>query len=272
MTSRIFYDAIGLVYAMSIFLFFVDAIHPRRIVNRTALLLLFLVFVAETLLLFSKLYVLGQIPMYSRLDTLLLVSWLILLIALVVDTFFRIDLVMFFANVVSFAFVLFDVFGRQGQMVYAKSQEDLLVLHISFAIISYVAFAFSFVFSIMYLLAEKFLRERRWNRWYFRLPSLEQLDSYAYRSVMIGFPLLLIAMVLGTIWGELVLHRIILFDPKLIATVGLWIMYGVYLLLRVRSGWAGKSLVWYNILCFFSLLLNYVVIGNFSLFHHDISG
>lgn len=267
---RVVYDALSVIYALSLFLFFLDAIQSRRRVNRTALLLLFVVFVFETALLLLGLRSLGEVSMYSRFDSDMLISWLILLVALVVNTFFRIDLLLFFANVVGFAFVLFDAFTRRGRWIYGAHLRDLLLLHITLALISYVAFAFSFIFSIMYLIQDKFLREKRWNHWYFRLASLERLDLYTYRSILIGFPVLLIAMVLGTVWGKLVLGDISLLDPKLIATFALWIMYGLYLLLRLRSGWAGKNLVWYNVLCFSGVLLNFAVVGDFSAFHRTV--
>jgi len=268
--GRLVYDAMGVFYAVSLVLYFMDAIQPRRRLNRAALLLLFVVFACETGLFAVRLRDLGYMPVYSRFDVLLLLSWLILLVALVVDAFFRIDLLLFFANVLGFAFVAFDTFARQGRLTYLSNQGDLLVLHISLAILSYVAFSFAFVFSIMFLIQDRFLREKRWNAWYLRLPSLEQLDAYAYRSILFGFPILLLAMILGEIWAKLALSKFLWLDAKPIATTLLLLMYGLYLLLRLYRGWAGQKLVVYQIVCFLGVLLNFVVIGSFSVFHHNM--
>jgi HemX protein len=270
LSSRLVIDISVLCYAASLVLLFVDAIQPRRAVNRTALVLLFLVFVAETFVLLHRLQTSGAVPVYTSFDVMLLLSWLILLVAVVVNTFFRIDLVLFFANALGFAIVVFDAFAHVGRVVYTARQGDVLVLHITCAILSYAAFSFAFVFSIMYLVQDKFLREKRWNRMYLRLPSLERLDTYAFRSILVGFPFLLIAMILGAIWGKLTLGRFLFMDPKPLATTLLWMMYGVYLILRLRSGWGASKLIWYNVICFTGVIVNFVVIGSFSLFHHTL--
>lgn len=270
LTGRYLYDAFVAMYAVSMVLFFIDAVQPRRVLNRTALVLLFVVFVLASLVLVERLETSGVVPVYTPFDALLLLSWLILLVALVVNSFFRLDLFLFLANLLGFGTVVFDAFGLQASQHYAARQGDLLVLHITFALASYVAFTIAFVFSLMYLIQERLLREKKWTHWYFRLPALDSLDKFALRSIVAGFPLLLVAILLGTIWGKLTIGHFLLMDPKPLATALLWMMYGVYLVLRLKSGWGGVKLSWYNVLCFAGVIMNFVVVGNFSLFHHTV--
>lgn len=266
--ERALFDASVAMYAISLILFFTDHLIPRRKINRTALVLLFLVFVFQTFYFLGRLVSIGQETVYSRFDVLLLISWFILAVALVVNAFFRIDALLFFVNVFGFTFVSFDTFARQGKIIFPSDQRDLLMIHISLAIASYVAFSFAMIFSVMYLIQERLMRDKRWNRWYLRLPSLNQLDLYTFWSIVAGFPLLVVSTVLGALWEVLVLHRMPLFDPKLIATVLVCTMYGIYLILRTRLGWGMKGLLWYNIICYIAVLINFTVIGDFSKFHH----
>ncbi|OFW80662.1 MAG: hypothetical protein A2201_10800 [Alicyclobacillus sp. RIFOXYA1_FULL_53_8] len=267
MEFRWLYDAFGLFYATSLVLFFIDAFQPRRAINRTALILLFVVFCLETVFLLGRLDSLGYVPIYSAFDSMLLFSWLIVLIALVVNAFFRLDLVLIFANLIGFSVVLFDSFAREELSYYTNPQGDLLILHISMALLSYVAFTFAFAFSLMYLIQDRLLRRKQWLRWFFRLPSLERLDLYMFRSILVGYPLLLVAIVLGVIWSEISLGMLVWRDPKFISTILLFFMYGIYLLLRVRAHWAGRKLMWYSVVCYAGVILNYVIVGSFSPFH-----
>lgn len=262
------YELFGASYALSIVLFFVDAFHPRRSVNRTALLLLFVAFVLETIFLFVRLRLQGQIPVYTKLDSLLLLSWVIMLLALVVDTFYRVDLLLFMANVIGFGFVVFDLFGGVMQTKYSARVGDLLALHIALAVLSYAAFTFAFAFSLMYLIQDRLLRTKRFTRWYFRLPSLERLDRYANRAILMGFPLLTVAMVLGMVWGKLTVGNFLFTDPKSVFTECLWCMYGIYLLLHVKNGWGGTKLMQYNLVCYIGVIVNFLYIGKLSFFHH----
>lgn len=270
LASHVFIDISVFCYAVSMVLLFSDVLQPRRTVNRAALLLLFFVFVLETVVLFSRLHSSGTVPLYTWFDVTLLLSWLILLAAFVVNAFFRIDLVLFAVNVVGFGFVVFDAFAHQGHMVYTARQGDVLTLHIICAILSYVAFAFAFVFSVMYLVQNRFLREKRWNQLYFRLPSLERLDTYTFRCISVGFPFLLIAMILGAIWAKLTLHQFLLMDAKPLATGVVWILYGVYLVLRLQRGWGGAKLMRYNAFCFVLLIINFIAVDSVSMFHRTL--
>ncbi len=267
LVGRLLFDVTCVLYALTLVLLFLDVLQPRRAVNRTALVLLFVVFVMETVVLLNSFANNGYAPIFSRFDLLLLLSWHVLLIAVVVDTFFRIGVILFFGNVAGFALVAFDLFARQGSAVYTARQGDLLTLHVTSAIISYALFMFACLFSIMYLLQDWLLREKRWNRWFLRLPSLDQLDLFAFRSIAVGFPILLVSMVLGTIWGVLTLHRWVLLDPTPIATMTVWLMYGAYLALRLRSGWGGRRLAAYNLICFIGIIANFIVVSKFSVFH-----
>ncbi|MCL6598549.1 MAG: cytochrome c biogenesis protein [Alicyclobacillus macrosporangiidus] len=267
LTGRILYDTFVALYALSVVLFFLDAVHPRRALNRTALGMLFASFVLETVFFLDRLQALGTVPVLTSFDALSLVAWLILAVTLVLDAFFRVDLVLFVANLTGFGMAAFAVFRPMGA-VYTAPEGDLLYLHIGFALLSYTAFAFAFVFSLMYLVEHRLLRAKRWNRWHFRSPPLDKLDRLAYRSIVLGLPLLLVAMVLGTIWGKLTVGRFVYLDPKLFSTTVLWGMYGISLLLRARSGWSGPRLVGYNLLCFTAVIANLLVVGSFSLFHH----
>jgi HemX protein len=267
--TRLLVDTLGVLYALCLVLFFIDSIRPRRALNRVALILLLAVFALLTVLIVFQLDHFGYVPVYTRFDVVLLLCWLILLVALVVHRFFRIGLLLFFANLLTFFLVMFDVFARHEQIPYAHRQGDLLVLHITTAALSYVAFSFAFLFSLMYLIQEWILRKKYWNRWYFRLPSLETLDRYSYGSILTGLPLLLVAMVLGMVWSNVSMGYFLFWDPKPVATFALWLMYTVYLLFRLRSGWGGRRLAQYSLVCFIGVVINFIVVGDFSVFHHS---
>jgi HemX protein len=260
-------DATGVLYAASLVLLFVDAIQPRRPLNRAALVLLFMVFILQTALLWERFVALDSLPVYSPADAMRLAAWLVVAVALSVNTWFRTDLVLFFVNVVGFAWVLFSNFSASAAVVGVRHGGDLLVLHVTLALLSYVAFAFAFAFSLLYLVQDTLLREKQWRGWYFRLPSLERLDRWAFRCAAVGVPLLLAAIVLGILWGHIVLGRWLWWDAKPVVTWVLWLAYGAYVLARIRSGWGGRPLAWLNVICFGGVVLNFLVVGSLSWFH-----
>ena len=76
-------------------------------------------------------------------------------------------------------------------LIPALQNQPLMTAHVSAAIFAYATFAVSFAAAILFLINRK--RRVAW------LPSPEMLDDIAFRAVTIGFPLLALVLVLGSI-------------------------------------------------------------------------
>ncbi|GEO25847.1 cytochrome c assembly protein [Alicyclobacillus acidoterrestris] len=271
MWTRLLYDAAIVSYAVSLTLFFSDVLQPRRAFNRSAVLLLFVAFLSTTGLLFIRFRILHAFPAYTRSDTMLFIAWIMLVTTLVLDTFFRIGLVLFFANVVGFFIFLFAGYRQGSDMLRWFPNQDLLLLHIVLATLSEAALAFSFAFAVMHLLQESNLRYKRWNRWFLLLPSLSKIDSLCLLTTAIGFFLLFAAMAIGDVWGKLVLHQWLVWSAKPIATIIVWVMYGVFLGLRVRRSGTTRGMMIYQVACFVATLVNLGAIGHLLPLHQPVS-
>jgi len=110
------------------------------------------------------------------------------------------------------------------------------------------------------------LKERKWTPLLRRLPSLDQLEAYAYRMNMLGVPMLLLSIVLGTIWGKMVLPEKFLLDTKVFFSLLLLAAYSFWLYKRYRDTWQKRRLAQANILAFALLLINFFGV-NTSNFH-----
>lgn len=258
---RWLYDAAMILYAVSLTLFFSDVLQPRRSLNRSAVLLLFVAFLSVTGLLFARFRLMHAFPVYTKSDLMLLIAWLMLVTTLVLDTFFRIGLLLFFANVLGFIIILVAGYGQGTDVFRWLPNQDLLLLHIVLALLSETAFAFAFVFAAMHLLQDSNLRNKRWNRWFILLPSLARLDALCLITTSIGFFLLFAAMAVGDIWGKLVLLKWIVWSPKPVASILIWLMYGTYLWIRTRHSVQVRLLMRYQLVCFVATLINLIAIG-----------
>ncbi|CAN5745471.1 c-type cytochrome biogenesis protein CcsB [soil metagenome] len=113
----------------------------------------------------------------------------------------------------------------------ALQNRPLMTLHVSAAIFSYATFAVSFAAALLFLLQIK--KNLSW------LPSAEMLDDIGYRAVTIGFPLLALVLILGSIWAHQAWGAYWSWDPKETAALFTWLVYGVYLHTRSLRGWRG---------------------------------
>lgn len=139
-------------------------------------------------------------------------------------------------------------------------------LHVTFAILAYAAFTFSFVLSILYLIQNRQIRRRQTGVLFARLPALEVIGRMNRTSVSIGLVVLLFALAIGLVraselWGTLA-------DPKIVWALITLVVYALLLYLD-RRGWEGRRVAILSILGFGVVLFSYTVVNlYFPTAHH----
>jgi cytochrome c-type biogenesis protein CcsB len=118
-------------------------------------------------------------------------------------------------------------------LVPALQNTDLLAIHVAAMVLAYGALSVSFAAATLYL-AQGGKRNR-----FARLPKARMLDDIAYRSVMLGFPLLAIGIALGGYWANSAWGRYWGWDPKETSALATLLIYGVYLHMRGLRNWSG---------------------------------
>jgi cytochrome c-type biogenesis protein CcsB len=135
----------------------------------------------------------------------------------------------------------------------ALQNSPLLTGHVIVAAIAYGAFAISFAVALMYLTQ---LRGKRQG-----LPSLERLDDLGYRVVVIGFPFMVLTIVLGALWADIAWGTYWSWDPKETASLITALIYASYFHSRNLRGWRGKKSAILLIVGFVAVLLTFF--GNY---------
>ena len=135
----------------------------------------------------------------------------------------------------------------------ALQNRPLMTLHVSAAIISYATFAVSFAAAILFL-----IQIRKHVSW---LPSAAMLDDIGYRAVTVGFPMLALVLILGSVWAHQAWGAYWSWDPKETAALFTWLVYGVYLHTRSLRGWRGQRSAIILIIGFIAVAFTYY--GNY---------
>lgn len=140
----------------------------------------------------------------------------------------------------------------------------MLPIHILVNVLGIVCFALAFGVSIAYVIQERQLRQKRMGGLFQRLPSLDTLDTLAFRMVIVGFPLLTLGVVTGSLWAV----RLDPDAPPIGATQTMalltWTLFAAVLLLRAIAGWRGRRAAIGTMLgfaCACCVLVGYVIQG-----------
>ncbi len=122
---------------------------------------------------------------------------------------------------------------REGTDLIPALQNNLMMTsHVSSAIFAYATLAVSFAAAVLYL-----IQDRKSISW---LPNKEMLDDIAYRAVTVGFPLLALVLILGSVWAHEAWGSYWSWDPKETASLVTFLIYAIYLHLRSLRGWRGS--------------------------------
>ena len=259
-----------ILYALSVLLYFIDFLHHNRKANRTAFWLLLFVWILQTVFLFLYMLEVGRFPVLTLREGLYFYTWVLVTFSLVINRLMRVDFIVFFTNVIGFSIMVIHTFApmEMGIKVTAeKLVSELLLIHITAAILSYGAFSLSFVFSLLYLLQYNLLKQKKWGKRLVRIPDLSRLEQMSYIMNVIGTPMLLIGLILGTQWAYLKIPDILWFDPKILGSIFTLAAYCLILYMRIRKGISGKTLALWNVAAFLTVLINFFLTGSISSFH-----
>ncbi|MBM7554602.1 cytochrome c biogenesis protein [Thalassobacillus pellis] len=264
------YELVIILYALSVIGYFIDFIQHNRKANKLAFWLLSMVWTLQTFFLLSQIFVKENFPVMTIYDGLYFYTWILVTFSLIINRLFRVDFLVFFTNLVGFFIMLLHISTRAQKDLTengVRLVDEMLIGHITLALISYGFFTLSFIFSIMYLLQYRLLKRKEWNKKLWRLGDLSKLDQFSFVSVTFGVPLLMLAIILGIVWAYNSGDVFYWYDSKTLGSFIVLVVYIVFLFLRIVKKYQGRAIAMYNAAAFLFLLINFFLFGSLSNFH-----
>ncbi|MCZ2258426.1 cytochrome C assembly family protein [Sporosarcina sp. G11-34] len=270
MTMTRLQELMVVLYAIGLVFYFIDYLNKDKIAHRSAFWILSAVYIMQTGFLFMFIIETKRFPVLSLFEGIYFYAWLLITLSILLHIFFKVGHAVFFLNVISFIFITIHTFAPaqiQTSPVGEALISELLFIHITFAILSYTAFAMSFVFAILYLLVYKILKQRKWSKQFGRLPSLQQAMTGMKVSLLTGIPFLLVSLILGVQWAHVVLDEWSVFDMKIMGSFLLLVVYGSVLFFHQSGRLRGNDYAWANVFAFLFVIINFFLGGRLSEFH-----
>jgi len=168
-----------------------------------------------------------------------------------------------FIIIISFVFQLISSMFIADQVeVREVLKNNLLGIHVINALLGYSGFTISAVYGFLYLILYKDLKHNRFGLIFNRLPNLEVLEKLSFYSAVIGFILLTISITIGIIWLPKAFPEFSYFDPKLIGSGLVWLLYCGGIVSKTIIKWRGKKLILLSITGFLIAIFS-TIITNF---------
>jgi cytochrome c-type biogenesis protein CcsB len=163
-------------------------------------------------------------------------------------------------------------FGTQIPNLPPALQSYWMAIHVPVMFIAYAALGNAFGIGLAYLLQERQMKSRKPSHLVFRLPPLDELDNLIYRVIMAAFPILTLGILLGARWAYDAWGRYWGWDAKETWAFITWLIYLVYLHMRLYMGWRGRKTAYLSLIGFGVVIFTYVGVNYLSDLHGFLSG
>jgi len=148
-------------------------------------------------------------------------------------------------------------------LVPALQQPLLLTIHVGSAALAYA------LSGVAFLAAAAELGQRAAGDRIGALPAAATLRAVGHRVVLLAFPVLTVAIVLGSVWANLAWRTYWSNDPKELAAAATWAVFGAYLHVAGRRDRWERLGPWLIVLGFFGVLFTYIGAGLFFIGEHS---
>ena len=198
----------------------------------------------------------GRLPMTNQYEFATSFAWGLSLVSLIFIWRFKFPMLGAFAAPVIFLIIGYAAMqSREVKELMPSLRSNWLGFHVSTAIIAYGSFGVSFVLGLIFLLREKMAGSAFWDK---HVPIREKLDLIAYRSVCLGLLFLTFTIITGAILAERAWGSYWSWDPKETWSLITWIVYALYLHLRITWGWKGKQAAVFAVVGFLCVIFTYI--------------
>lgn len=144
---------------------------------------------------------------------------------------------------------------RVDPLVPALQQPLLLTIHVGSAVLAYA------VAGVAFLAAAAEIAQLRAGDRIPGLPAASTARAVGHRAVLIAFPILTVAIALGSVWANLAWRSYWSNDPKELAAAATWLVFGAYLHVAARRDRWERLAPWLIVLGFAGVLFTYVGAG-----------
>ena len=202
----------------------------------------------------------GHAPLSNLYESLIFFAWSVILLYMLIEWRTKNRSIGPFASLLAFLIMAYGSFTNVDsgiQPLVPALKSNWLTAHVVTCFVGYAAFGIAFGLSIMYFL-KRLDNEKKGRHFLKTIPRTSILDELNYQMIIIGFVLLTLGIITGSVWAHSAWGRYWGWDPKETWSLITWLVYAAVLHSRMIRGWRGKKMAFLSIIGFFCVIFTYL--------------
>ena len=230
-----------ILYFIAVVLQFAGTVFKKEKISRSAWWLFLAALAAHTAFIAVRGIAAHRLPLSNQFEFSVAFAWGVSLMLLVARTRFRAEWLTVVAIPMAFLILSYAALQpREITELMPALRSSWFAFHIGSAVFSYSSFVLAGCAGLRYVLIAKKADADALR--------LHQMDYMSYRLIALGFLLLTVTILTGAIWAEQAWSAFWTWDPKEVWALITWIIYAVYLHLRLRAKHSGVKMAWFAII------------------------
>lgn len=236
---NILFFSVLVLYFIAVLLQFVGLIFKKEKISKIAWKIFVVGFACNSLYIVIRGIMAHRLPLSNQFEFATSFAWGVALMLIIVKTRMKSEWLSTIAMPAAFLVLSYAALQpKEITELMPALRSAWFGLHIGSAVFSYSAFVIAGCIGLRRIISAKKHVESNELK-------LQQMDFISYRLVGFGFLLLTVVILSGAIWAEQAWSAFWTWDPKEVWALITWIIYAVYLHLRLRGRHSGLFLAWY---------------------------
>ena len=207
---------------------------------------------------------LGGCPVTNLFETVMFITWALVLVYLLVGLKWRVSLLGSFTLPLVIALCVFAMFPAMDQARSNLTRSVWLSLHATLSLLAYGMWALAGVTGVMYLVQERQLKSHHLRSLCLRLPPIAHLDLINFRLLIAGLILLSAGVALGFVVGLILVKKDVL---KAVWTFAIWAIYAGLVMVRMTGRMRGRKIAIGSIVLLVIVLATFWGVNHLSAAH-----
>jgi len=248
------------LYALVFTVYTIDFVSDKRDLTSSKKLFLYSTVFIHLIYILLRTWNFNHAPITNKFELFTSIAFTISLAYFLLEILTKVRITGFFIIFVAFILQIFSsIFIENIYEVKEVLRNPLLGLHVISALLGHTSLIMSAIYGILFIILYNKIKQHNYGTIFNKLPNLELLEKMSFMSLLIGYIILSFSILIGAIWLPIAFPDFKHYDPKLISTIFIWIVYSSGIAAKIFFKWYGKKVIYLSLVGFIVLIFSMLV-------------